>query len=324
MRGKAGSMRRTVGILMIFVMILTMIPQTAVAAFTQDTEGSDSRAADISVKWQPEKEGSQEDSVKVSIKAEFKSFDESVDSAEVKISLDKEEAQFLKQFRDEEGNLDENIVLETEKGSVVQIEEKEDGGVFLVFGMNKEESEFDAEIEFGNVSGSGTESGEYEINLQENDISVILKDKNGEELKNKNAAPALEAESFSVIVKDQDRSSAGEDADEAVKKTDENISAKTKSSRAFGGEVPDNVVVNGYREAYSNTIFWVDNNNESSIRPSASDYAAEGSVTAPKLSFSVDGGKYKNLKIVILHTLAWKKCRKQRSALKGAAATALK
>ena len=54
---------------------------------------------------------------------------------------------------------------------------------------------------------------------------------------------------FSVIVKDQDRSSAGEDADEAVKKTDENISAKTKSSRAFGGEVPDNVVVNGYREA---------------------------------------------------------------------------
>ena len=76
MRGKAGSMRRTVGILMIFVMILTMIPQTAVAAFTQDTEGSDSRAADISVKWQPEKEGSQEDSVKVSIKAEFKSFDE--------------------------------------------------------------------------------------------------------------------------------------------------------------------------------------------------------------------------------------------------------
>ena len=249
MRGKAGSMRRTVGILMIFVMILTMIPQTAVAAFTQDTEGSDSRAADISVKWQPEKEGSQEDSVKVSIKAEFKSFDESVDSAEVKISLDKEEAQFLKQFRDEEGNLDENIVLETEKGSVVQIEEKEDGGVFLVFGMNKEESEFDAEIEFGNVSGSGTEPGEYEINLEENDISVILKDKNGEELKNKNAAPALEAESFSVIVKDQDRSSAGEDADEAVKKTDENISAKTKSSRAFGGEVPDNVVVNGYREA---------------------------------------------------------------------------
>ena len=55
--------------------------------------------------------------------------------------------------------------------------------------MNKEESEFDAEIEFGNVSGSGTESGEYEINLEENDISVILKDKNGEELKNKNAAP---------------------------------------------------------------------------------------------------------------------------------------
>ena len=48
----------------------------------------------------------------------------------MKISLDKEEAQFLKQFRDEEGNLDENIVLETEKGSVVQIEEKEDGGVF--------------------------------------------------------------------------------------------------------------------------------------------------------------------------------------------------
>ena len=317
MRGKAGSMRRTVGILMIFVMILTMIPQTAVAAFTQDTEGSDSRAADISVKWQPEKEGSQEDSVKVSIKAEFKSFDESVDSAEVKISLDKEEAQFLKQFRDEEGNLDENIVLETEKGSVVQIEEKEDGGVFLVFGMNKEESEFDAEIEFGNVSGSGTEPGEYEINLEENDISVILKDKNGEELKNKNAAPALEAESFSVIVKDQDRSSAGEDADEAVKKTDENISAKTKSSRAFGGEVPDNVVVNGYREAYSNTIFWVDNNNESSIRPSASDYAAEGSVTAPKLSFSVDGGKYKTLEDSDLAYLGMEKMPEAAVSVKG-------
>lgn len=52
---------------------------------------------------------------------------------------------------------------------------------------------------------------------------------------------------------------------------------------------PEYIRIDSYREAYSQRIFWVDNNNETGIRPSADKY------TAPKLYFSMDGGGFKEL-----------------------------
>ena len=52
---------------------------------------------------------------------------------------------------------------------------------------------------------------------------------------------------------------------------------------------PEYIRIDSYHEAYSQKIFWVDNNNETGIRPSADKY------TAPKLYFSMDGGGFKEL-----------------------------
>ena len=68
------------------------------------------------------------------------------------------------------------------------------------------------------------------------------------------------------------------------------VEAKPRSIQVTAAESQpaEGIDINQYREAFEQTIFWIDNNNEASLRPSESSYPV-------KLYFSLDGSDYTEL-----------------------------
>lgn len=88
---------------------------------------------------------------------------------------------------------------------------------------------------------------------------------------------------------------AAPETSEAVSARSTDIPAQNSPSLQSAGAVSvlaanaaETIRIDSCREGYSQTIFWVDNNNEASIRPSGANYA-------PRLYFSIDNGEFREL-----------------------------
>lgn len=88
---------------------------------------------------------------------------------------------------------------------------------------------------------------------------------------------------------------AAPETSEAVSARSTDIPAQNSPSLQSAGALSvlaanaaETIRIDSYRESYSQTVFWVDNNNEAAIRPSGANYA-------PRLYFSIDNGEFREL-----------------------------
>ncbi|MCO8193852.1 Cna B-type domain-containing protein [Anaerofustis sp. NSJ-163] len=152
---------------------------------------------------------------------------------------------------------------------------EEDKSVHLVIGLDKENSSLSYQYKF-NVPSSLTLP--FTINVDENDIVVNAMGQSSEAIDGVN----VEKNTNKItITKEEQKEDLNNDIKEnkALKETE---SLENKA-------IEDSVTINSYLTNFSKEIFWVDNNNESSIRPNISSYSQ------PILQFSFDGKTYKTL-----------------------------
>lgn len=255
----------------------------------ETTVTDESDINDISVKWTfEEEEITFEKQGKVNISASLnKDNNKGINAASVEIILTKDEAIALNILSQDGISINEdafkdnsNIDNITNSDSNVKITPKieEDETVHLVFGLDKENSSLSYQYKF-NVPSSLTLP--FTINVDENDIVVNAMGQSSEIIENVN----IEKTTNSLTITKAEDDKLEEDTSKDTKETQTLKESKTLQSKA----VEDSVTINTYLTNYSKEIFWVDNNNESSIRPNISSYSQ------PTLQFSFDGKTYKTL-----------------------------
>lgn len=248
---RAKARKKAVCLLTAALLVFTMIPQTI-------AEAAGSTDKDISIEWSPEKEkAAAGEAVKVSIRAGLDE-DSDVRSAQISVRLTEDEALLL-------GDISAG------RGRAAERHTDEDGSVRLCFAVDKDEPEFSAEALFTGDAGT--------VDVTEDDIAVITEPGEDEGF---TAAVEKNTASFSFSEKQEQNEEAAENTDNAVKENPGVAAAKAERNLR-AASLPDDttVSVDSYREGYSNSIFWIDNNNEDGIRPSGTVYAL------PELSFSM-------------------------------------
>ena len=189
--------KRILSLILAVVMVVTMMPMQAVAAATDSTaettveknDGQTEKAQQpaktgdekdgenpaVSVKWLPNT-GEREDESKGEVQLEASlNKNGSAASADVEIRLDKEEADALAQFRNEEGKLDEAVKLTEEELPEISLKKQDNGEVRLCFTLDQENTALKQKIEFQVPENA---EKDVEIEVTKEDVTVAPEQKN--------------------------------------------------------------------------------------------------------------------------------------------------
>lgn len=284
MRVSAG--KKFMVMMMTLVMIVTMMPGTISAAYEggRDKEdsgtegGADGRM--ITLSWKPEKayDNAEREKVKVSLEAAYDPEKSGADSVDMEIRLEEDEAQFLMQFRDPGSELDETITVKPSAGNDISIRHGDDGELFLEFTLDRQEPVLKADLDFGKAEGAATEPGAHDVTVEAGDVLAGARYGEGNEAEPVDAENiAVDAESFTVMISDEKDLPGlfGTDSLSGKNSLSGKMTARSLSSR-------ERVDIDERQDVQSSDIFWVDNNDEMSIRPGTAEMV-------PVLRFSLEG-----------------------------------
>ena len=200
--------KRILSLILAVVMVVTMMPMQAVAAATDSTvettvektvekntdqtekeqqpaktgDEKDGENPAVSVKWLPDT-GDREDESKGDVQLEASlNKNGPAASADVEIRLDKEEADALAQFRNEEGQLDEAVKLTEEGLPEISLKKQENGDVHLCFTLDQDSNDLKQKIEF-QVPENAEKDVEIEVTKEDVTVATEAKDdaQNGDE-----------------------------------------------------------------------------------------------------------------------------------------------
>lgn len=200
--------KRILSLILAVVMVVTMMPMQAVAAATDSTvettvektvekntdqtekeqqpaktgDEKDGENPAVSVKWLPDT-GEREDESKGDVQLEASlNKNGPAASADVEIRLDKEEADALAQFRNEEGQLDEAVKLTEEGLPEISMKKQENGDVHLCFTLDQDSNDLKQKIEF-QVPENAEKDVEIEVTKEDVTVATEAKDdaQNGDE-----------------------------------------------------------------------------------------------------------------------------------------------
>lgn len=284
MRVSAG--KKFMVMMMTLVMIVTMMPSTISAAYEggRDKEdsgtegGADGRM--ITLSWKPEKayDNAEREKVKVSLEAAYDPEKSGADSVDMEIRLEEDEAQLLMQFRDPGSELDETITVKPSAGNDISIRHGDDGALFLEFTLDRQEPVLKADLDFGKAEGAATEPGAHDVTVEAGDVLAGARYGKGNEAEPVDAENiAVDAESFTVVISDEKDLPGlfGTDSLSGKNSLSGKMTARSLSSR-------ERVDIDERQDVQSFDIFWVDNNDEMSIRPGTAEMV-------PVLRFSLEG-----------------------------------
>ena len=284
MRVSAG--KKFMVMMMTLVMIVTMMPSTISAAYEggRDKEdsgtegGADGRM--ITLSWKPEKayDNAEREKVKVSLEAAYDPEKSGADSVDMEIRLEEDEAQLLMQFRDPGSELDETITVKPSAGNDISIRHGDDGELFLEFTLDRQEPVLKADLDFGKAEGAATEPGAHDVTVEAGDVLAGARYGEGNEAEPVDAENiAVDAESFTVVISDEKDLPGlfGTDSLSGKNSLSGKMTARSLSSR-------ERVDIDERQDVQSSDIFWVDNNDEMSIRPGTAEMV-------PVLRFSLEG-----------------------------------
>lgn len=284
MRVSAG--KKFMVMMMTLVMIVTMMPGTISAAYEggRDKEdsgtegGADGRM--ITLSWKPEKayDNAEREKVKVSLEAAYDPEKSGADSVDMEIRLEEDEAQLLMQFRDPGSELDETITVKPSAGNDISIRHGDDGALFLEFTLDRQEPVLKADLDFGKAEGAATEPGAHDVTVEAGDVLAGARYGEGNEAEPVDAENiAVDAESFTVVISDEKDLPGlfGTDSLSGKNSLSGKMTARSLSSR-------ERVDIDERQDVQSFDIFWVDNNDEMSIRPVNAEMV-------PVLRFSLEG-----------------------------------
>lgn len=284
MRVSAG--KKFMVMMMTLVMIVTMMPSTISAAYEggRDKEdsgtegGADGRM--ITLSWKPEKayDNAEREKVKVSLEAAYDPEKSGADSVDMEIRLEEDEAQLLMQFRDPGSELDETITVKPSAGNDISIRHGDDGALFLEFTLDRQEPVLKADLDFGKAEGAATEPGAHDVTVEAGDVLAGARYGEGNEAEPVDAENiAVDAESFTVVISDEKDLPGlfGTDSLSGKNSLSGKMTARSLSSR-------ERVDIDERQDVQSFDIFWVDNNDEMSIRPGTAEMV-------PVLRFSLEG-----------------------------------
>ena len=284
MRVSAG--KKFMVMMMTLVMIVTMMPGTISAAYEggRDKEdsgtegGADGRM--ITLSWKPEKayDNAEREKVKVSLEAAYDPEKSGADSVDMEIRLEEDEAQLLMQFRDPGSELDETITVKPSAGNDISIRHGDDGELFLEFTLDRQEPVLKADLDFGKAEGAATEPGAHDVTVEAGDVLAGARYGEGNEAEPVDAENiAVDAESFTVMISDEKDLPGlfGTDSLSGKNSLSGKMTARSLSSR-------ERVDIDERQDVQSFDIFWVDNNDEMSIRPGTAEMV-------PVLRFSLEG-----------------------------------
>ncbi|HIU95378.1 MAG TPA: Cna B-type domain-containing protein [Candidatus Copromorpha excrementipullorum] len=284
MRVSAG--KKFMVMMMTLVMIVTMMPGTISAAYEggRDKEdsgtegGADGRM--ITLSWKPEKayDNAEREKVKVSLEAAYDPEKSGADSVDMEIRLEEDEAQLLMQFRDPGSELDETITVKPSAGNDISIRHGDDGALFLEFTLDRQEPVLKADLDFGKAEGAATEPGAHDVTVEAGDVLAGARYGEGNEAEPVDAENiAVDAESFTVMISDEKDLPGlfGTDSLSGKNSLSGKMTARSLSSR-------ERVDIDERQDVQSSDIFWVDNNDEMSIRPGTAEMV-------PVLRFSLEG-----------------------------------
>ncbi len=262
---KTGDRSRLICLLTAIVLVFTMTPASAAGLGKDVSEEFGGASAedrpDIVVLWEPEKEEiSSQETGSVHISAAFRE-ESRGQTAEVKIFLTGEEASFLRELKPQEEALHEKADPEDREAGKIYTETDQKGNLYLCFSIDRESGKFTGEAFFG-AGAAGDPSSDVIIDVSEEDILVSV---DGEEPEAEYSA-LTEKHTKAFTVKGAEKEEKGDTEAADIKKSGENSGSK----RALPEDTK--VSVDRYREGLSRNIFWIDNNDEKSIRPSGESY----------------------------------------------------
>ncbi|MBC6680131.1 Cna B-type domain-containing protein [Zhenpiania hominis] len=323
--------KRILSLILAVVMVVTMMPMQAVAAATDSTvettvektvekntdqtekeqqpaKTGDEKDGDnpaVSVKWLPDT-GEREDESKGDVQLEASlNKNGPAASADVEIRLDKEEADALAQFRNEEGQLDEAVKLTEEGLPEISMKKQENGDVHLCFTLDQDSNDLKQKIEF-QVPENAEKDVEIEVTKEDVTVATEAKDdaQNGDEAEQ--VAFEFEGKVLSLSVpekaaQDDEKNTPNDEENNDKEQNapvgeENNVEDESKQPSADGQEPAkekkqlkmDAVFANvldaftgnleeaekdiTYGEGITQNVFWADNRDEEGLRP---DVAAE-------------------------------------------------
>ncbi len=171
MKGKTKLKYRVLSAVMAVLMAFTMLPASIITYATQSGSDSTDVKPDVYVRWQPAEESAKTgETATVNLSASLNSDSESiVESAEVKISLTRQEASALQQFRDENGKLDYETEVLSGEGTAINIELKDDGGVNICFTLDNDNPTVTSKLTFKSWSKT---TAPFSIDVSDDDITI--------------------------------------------------------------------------------------------------------------------------------------------------------
>lgn len=318
--------KRILSLILAVVMVVTMMPMQAVAAATDSTvettvektvekntdqtekeqqpaKTGDEKDGDnpaVSVKWLPDT-GEREDESKGDVQLEASlNKNGPAASADVEIRLDKEEADALAQFRNEEGQLDEAVKLTEEGLPEISLKKQENGDVHLCFTLDQDSNDLKQKIEFQIPENA---EKDVEIEVTKEDVTVATEQKNDAQNGDEAEQVAFEFEgkilSLSVPEKaaqDDEKNTPNDEENNDKEQNapvdeENNVEDESKQPSADGQEPAkekkqlkmDAVFAAvrgmalsdlagyektpGERETITQNIIWADNNDENNDRP---------------------------------------------------------
>lgn len=297
---KHGVRRRAISLLMTFVLIFTMMPATTLTAGAatdgQDrqqervaednakeggvTDGSAEVAdADVVVEWMPEKETVPygEDGV-VDVHAALNE-ESPADGAEVRIYLTDEEFSFLKDMTlktDEDKTADAGEAADSDAvkddDEILTTAAGEDGSRYISIALDGKVPEVNAVLTFGEGEETSLLS-DVEIDVTDDDIAALAAADDGGNAADEDAALTVDKETKAFLLKAAEK-----------EKKEEKKAVKQKAAAAAALPDSTEVAIDDWREAFSQTIYWADNNNETGIRPAGS---GDDAYPQPVLSFTM-------------------------------------
>lgn len=282
---RTGTGKKFMVILMALIMVMTMIPNTISAANEGDADRANGRQKDgidahaVSLSWKPEKPGvADPEKVKVSLEASYDVEMSGMDSVDMRIRLEEEEAGLLMQFRDHDSELDETIAVTPFEGNDITIGTGEGGALYLDFTLNREAPALKTSLDFGKIEENGVKPGRYEVAVEADDIEAKAYydgSSDGELLTEGDVAADLE--SFTVVIPDGKDMANLSGTEQTLEK---DKAAGTPAARNDSSR--QRVEIGDRQEAQSVDVFWIDNKNEMNIRPGQDEMA-------PVLRFSIEG-----------------------------------
>ena len=167
MRKKKRAIRLT-GIVLAVIMIFTMLPISELTA-----EGNENTDSPVTLSWKPVSENysvGETGSISLSAKMTAEAEEEPVI---VSVSLDKQEAEMLEDFRNDDGSLAERVTADS--GQTLTLAQQTDGGYLLSFSLDGEQPELTQSLAISILPDHRTLSRTLEV--AEDDVSVTV---NGE------------------------------------------------------------------------------------------------------------------------------------------------